>query len=315
MEVIDNLQCLLESRKSTAPVMIVGDMNTGLPQKPRISLDWYKNRPFSKRSLLLYDFLCENELCVGNFAFNQDYSYTYFKKDINSYIDHVFLSSYAMKCVVKCVILPHEADNVSDHLPISTEINLVSKGNKDMSSKGKELQIYPKGYWSDPVFQKSYAMEVENALKSCVIKDMQTVTEKSAGNYINSRSRTICEILHTSVERCLLKYPPKKKFRNKPWWNKECFKARRRNRLFHYLWKEAGRPSSSNVYETYKSAKRHYRQTCHKAMQNKIAMPFKTLDRLHSAKNSKQFWNIVRKSKKNDVQDDAISNSTLTEYL
>ena len=61
------------------------------------------------------------------------------------------------------------------------------------------------------------------------------------------------------------------------------------------------------MYETYKSAKRHYRQTCHKAMQNKIAMP------LHSAKNSKQFWNIVRK--KNDVQDDAISNSTLTEYF
>ena len=59
----------------------------------------------------------------------------------------------------------------------------------------------------------------------------------------------------------------------------------------------------------------HYRQTCHKAMQNKIAMPFKTLDRLHSAKNSKQFWNIVRKSKQNDVQDDAISNSTLTEYF
>ena len=70
MEVIDSLQCLLESRKSTAPVMIVGDMNTGLPQKPRISLDWYKNGPFSKSSLLLYDFLCENELCVGNFAFN-----------------------------------------------------------------------------------------------------------------------------------------------------------------------------------------------------------------------------------------------------
>ena len=65
-----------------------------------------------------------------------------------------------MKCVVKCVILPHEADNVSDHLPISTEINLVSKGNKDMSSKGKELQIYDKGNWSDPIFQKSYAMEV-----------------------------------------------------------------------------------------------------------------------------------------------------------
>ena len=154
MGVIDNLQCLLESRESTAPVMIVGDMNTSLPQKPRISLDWYKNRPFSKRSLLLNDFLCENELCVGNFAFNQDYSYTYFKKDINSYIDHVFLSSYAMKCVVKCVILPHEADNVSDHLPISTEINLVSKGNKDMSSKGKELQIYPEGNWSSYISEE-----------------------------------------------------------------------------------------------------------------------------------------------------------------
>ena len=53
-------------------------------------------------------------------------------------------------------------------------------------------------------------MEVENALKSCVIKDMKIVTEESAGNYINSRYRTICEILHTSVERCLLKYPPKR---------------------------------------------------------------------------------------------------------
>ena len=69
-----------------------------------------------------------------------------------------------MKCVVKCVILPHEADSINDHLPISTENNLVSKGKKDMSNKRKELQIYNKHNWSDPVFRKSYAMEVVNTM-------------------------------------------------------------------------------------------------------------------------------------------------------
>ena len=42
--------------------MIVGDFNTRLPQDEMLSRFWYRGNRFSKRSLMLYDFICDNDL-------------------------------------------------------------------------------------------------------------------------------------------------------------------------------------------------------------------------------------------------------------
>ena len=138
--------------------------------------------------------------------------------------------------------------------------------------------------------------------RSCVIKDMKIVTEESAGNYINSRYRTICEILHTSVERCLLKYPPKRNLEINLGGTKSVLK-----------------PEDVTIYSTIYGRKLDVPPLvmCMKHINllnvitaKHVIRPDYTLQKIPS-----NFWNIVRKSKKNDVQDDVISNSTLTEYF
>ena len=56
METLDNLKSLMESTVAQCPMLIVGDMNTSLPTSETLDSGWYKKHPFSKRSLILYDF-------------------------------------------------------------------------------------------------------------------------------------------------------------------------------------------------------------------------------------------------------------------
>ena len=69
--------------------MIVGDMNDALPQKQQLSFNWHRLRPFNAHSLILYDFVCDNDMCIGNFGYNQTVNYTYFKGVNRTYIVHV----------------------------------------------------------------------------------------------------------------------------------------------------------------------------------------------------------------------------------
>ena len=117
MEILDKLQCLIDSSAAKAPVIITGDMNTCLPQVKTMARNWYHQRPFSRRSGILYEFLCENKLC--DFAFKQDINYTYRRNSLRSYIDHLFLPKYLLDNLVKCSILYDCENNLSDHFALS----------------------------------------------------------------------------------------------------------------------------------------------------------------------------------------------------
>ena len=84
---------------------------------------------------------------------------------------------------------------------------------------------------------------------------------------------------------------------------------------FHHIWKQCGRPNSGIVYDSYKTAKRNYRKVCNKAINNKVKLSFKTLDQLYKSRSSKQFWNVIRKSKSTAITDSAISMKCLTDYF
>lgn len=81
VETLDLLQDFLDTKLNAecSPTVIMGDFNVSLPQAQQLGNNWYKVRPFNQHSLLLYDFLCNNELLVSNFSFKQNVNYTYFK--------------------------------------------------------------------------------------------------------------------------------------------------------------------------------------------------------------------------------------------
>ena len=73
----------------------MGDMNTSLPQNITLQKNWHRQHPYNNRSVILYDFILDNNLCVGNFMFQQNLNYTYRKNGFMSYIDHVLISKYS----------------------------------------------------------------------------------------------------------------------------------------------------------------------------------------------------------------------------
>jgi len=67
-ETLDILQSSLDTIEPS-PVMIVGDMNTSLPQHHQLSRYWHRTHPFNVYSYMLHDFMCNNDFIVANFAF------------------------------------------------------------------------------------------------------------------------------------------------------------------------------------------------------------------------------------------------------
>ena len=74
---------MIEETSGPTPFCVVGDMNAELPVKATMQQNWYKQRPFNRRSVLLYDFMCDHELFICNGA-NSSYIY-YIAKNSYAY--------------------------------------------------------------------------------------------------------------------------------------------------------------------------------------------------------------------------------------
>ena len=322
IDTLDQLQSLIDDSDPGVPIMIIGDMNACLPWTSTICKTWYKKRPYSRRSLALYGFLQDNELAVENFQFDQDCDYTYYKGSSRSYIDHVFVPGHMVDNVTKCQIISHEeGDNPSDHLPLSTALDVAFTcrpivDDVNISSVPDSVTSFPRAKWDNPTFLKQYADAVDSSLLFPRAKP--TINKENALEQINKQYDHLCKTLHSSVESSLQAAPQTKcnrNVKNSKWWNQDCAKAKRRNNLFHYIWKESGKPVTGITYENYKFAKKQFRKVCRQAANSKIKFPFTRMDKLYETNNSKQLWNIIRKCKNTNVRNHAISNEKLTEYF
>ena len=313
MDMIDKIQCLVDLSDANAPVIIMGDMNAALPQHDTIAQNWYKKHPFGSRSLLLYEFLHANDMCVANFSYKQEVNYTFKRNNIVSYIDHVFIPSYMINNLIKCSIIDECADNLSDHLAISTTLEIdVPVGSVKNKS---EMKTHPRGKWSNPDFQEAYSAELDKSLSALNTVDINSVTSETALNTVNKLYNSLCKIMHDCVVKCLQKMPRSKPFCGKSWWNNDCAVAKRRNVLFHHIWKESGCPSQGIIYDSYKCAKKSYRKACRSAVKTQCSTSFKLIDSLYKAKDSKSLWNIIRKTKESITHTDAISMEKLEAYF
>ena len=79
LETLEKLSFVLENCNKDSPTIIVGDLNTRLPRSGSLNENWYRDKPFSRRSAILYDFICDNQMAVANFCFNQPVNHTYSK--------------------------------------------------------------------------------------------------------------------------------------------------------------------------------------------------------------------------------------------
>ena len=186
----------------------------------------------------MYDFISQNDLCVADFLFEQNVNYTYKHGSHESYIDHVLIPKFFSNQVTKCDILDSAEDNVSDDLAISSTFLVYvphCKTERERCGHGTP-QAVPLAKWSDAEFVRHYKLAVEASMENITMLDINSV-ESTAQLCIGVLNPNVCG-------------------KKKHWWTRECTFSKNRNRLFHYIWKSCGRPSSIVVYNCYKYARK-----------------------------------------------------------
>ena len=316
MNVIQEIQGFVDNCDS--PCMIVGDFNTRLPQSSSLSNKWYKRRPFTKRSVLLYDFICDNQLYVANFSYHQNVNYTFFNSVSRSYIDHVLVPEYLQENVLDCSIQEVCADNTSDHLAIQCSLKLSVSRPKD--SEECELSLcpkYPRPKWDDTRVRARYTASLNDRLQAVRPIDARGVSSaETAACYVNTLTSTLVSVMHEAASSCSERNslrPPSRKQRH--WWTSDCTVARDRTRLFFNIWKAMGKPQHGEAFVCYKDARRTYRKTCRRAHVSRSKQFTDLVTQLYRAKHTGHFWNLVRRTRASKTNWDAISVTALYEHF
>ena len=314
LQTLDLVQSILDT--CDAPTVIMGDFNTTLPEEVTLVDNWYCKKPYKRRSGVLYDFISNNEMCVANFLFPQDICYTFKSVKGSSYIDHILIPTYMYENVLNCRILDGDSDNVSDHCAVAVNLDIKVEFTSNDRNPGSLLPIFPYPKWHDGDFLSRYADNMCEVMNNMPIILPESVSPCKAKNQINSYYNSICTAMHDSVKVSLITEPGNHRLRKrKSWWNQSCKQARDRNRLFHYVWKAAGRPTRGTVYDTYKAARKNYRKCCREAVNILRFDSYKLIEQLHMERNSRKMWNIIRKTKSKTATNESVSMDKLTSYF
>ena len=319
-ETLDVLQSVLDMCPPS-PVMIVGDMNASLPTQKKLSGMWYRQSPYNQHSLLLYDFLCSNDLCVANFAYGQSVDYTYTKGNKKSYIDHVFLSRYSFEQLTNCSIVDFNVNDEwsSDHLPIRTEILMnIDSGATTGENKLQHPPVFAHVNWDHPDSSVKYKQFVADGLQAVHKIDVDDIVNVSdAQRILDDKCDEITRVIHAASEKTVNGKTSnyKGKYSKTPWWSYDCQVTRDRARFWRSLWAQCGKPRTGAVYNCYKSVKKAYRQACRQAVSSNHRARFNMINTLYRCRNMKQFWNRIRMCKDRCNQTgDEIAISCLTKF-
>ena len=257
IETLDILQGCIDSCDMW-PVMVVGDMNSALPRAALLPTNWYRKHPFTTHSLLLYDFLVQNDLYFGNHCSKQKVQYRYFIGQHTSYIDYVLVSNHFSDQITSCNILSDIVDNVSDHLPLRTCISLQLKQPFATDiSRGADIEKYPLMDWSDKALCARYSdIMSQSSLCFRPIPTSSVTTVDQARNAMNAMNKQLNTLFHDTVQTICDDNLPKYKgtYKRNTWWTKDCYIARDRHRFRYRIWKSCDRPRQGRIYDCYKLA-------------------------------------------------------------
>ena len=319
VDVLDQLQCVIDEC-ADAPVMLVGDMNTNLPKHNELSRAWFRCRPFNQHSSILYDFLCNNDLIIADFSFDQLVNYTYELGENRSYIDHVFISSYSLNNVNKCNIICEDIEWASDHLPLRTQYDLLVTDECTRPQHVLECtNRYPRMNWDKVDTPREYQKHINEEIcdTSDFYRQMRNISDCiSAEKFVNSYPDLLTHAMHNSCSTLNEKKAQKPKCRRVPWWSQDCTIARDKTRFWRKLWLKCDKNRHTQVFNIYKYVKKIYRNVRRKTMLNFHRHNFDIITDLFKHGDSKKFWNRVRRSKTaGNFNNDDINVNSLRDFF
>ena len=168
---LNTLSAIINMYMDEGEIMIVGDYQTF----PSIIYDNASRNSLKRNPLspLLHSFIEEHNLELIDVTRGTGPTYTYQHKTLpnQSYVDHVSVLRETSLTISSCTIYPLEANNMSDHQPLTTtlqtsdNISINSIVQDDISKHGN---FVPKSCWKRLDFIESYQKHLSNKLTECL---------------------------------------------------------------------------------------------------------------------------------------------------
>ena len=296
---LNTLSAIIKMYMDEGEIMIVGDYQTF----PSIIYDNASRNSLKRNPLspLLHSFIEEHNLELIDVTRGTGPTYTYQHKTLpnQSYVDHVSVLRETSLTISSCTIYPLEANNMSDHQPLTTtlqtsdNISINSIVHDDISKHGN---LIPKSCWKRLDFIESYQKHLSNKLTEC-LNDCEFLHDV----FLESARAAHQETVKT----------PKAPF-SKCWWTPELTACKRILSQHFNKWRDEGFPrETDNIpFNCYQLARKNFRKAI-KAAQNKII--FTKYMQINSLRrtNPRKFWTNMRKLKDTNQRRPFIINNKL----
>ena len=294
---LDILEDVITECSKKGAVLVIGDLNVhfGREHGPR---GWGKTTNNAKKLLN-----CMNKLdmSVIDMWDCQGPSYTYTWAKGHSYLDHCVVSNDWSGIIGKCQVHQDVIQNVSDHLPISIELNLA------LLPTAAEHNLHRVAWHklSKPEREVLYAEPLEEAVNSLLLEQgvdpEDILKERNTEDHNNIHIDIIVQRLVYNILAISSKLPQIKYNKAlKPYWDHELTKLSKAEKQSKRDWVMAGRPtaeSGSPEFRIYKDAKREFRK---RQRQNTYNYEKNCMEELGKTQDMDQkfFWHVIRKHRR-----------------
>ena len=246
---LSDLEEVLNTLPRSQPVVIAGDFNAHLG---RLGDPKCNDTP-NAQGRALKDLIDRNNLFVASLGEDTGGPvYTYCSGDTRRTIDYILVNQSASYLVSTTSIHDDHPLNTSDHLALSAVLEV----SVDHSRNGNHANQRPRVNWevaSTSPYLKEYSAEVEKLVFPLIGSSYDSITQIEWEIQLVTQGITKIAVQHLPLRKPRGK--PKRQF-NDPGLRALC----RESKQTWHQWKEAGRPTSGDLFERKKRMKRAVRQ-------------------------------------------------------
>ena len=163
-EYLHELENAISALQSDGRVLVTGDFNAHLGSLGGSRCSGITNT----QGQLLFDLMCRTNMFAASLChISSGPAYTYFSGDHHTTVDYCLLDNHAAHILQQCSTSAHHTLNFSDHLPISTELNLIPLSLPEPTNP-------PKTNWKRALREGSivcYQQSVSSLLSCCPALD------------------------------------------------------------------------------------------------------------------------------------------------
>ena len=251
----------------------------------------------NKLSKHLTEFMEENELNPIDITKGEGPTYTYQHISLpnRSYIDHILTSNELSKKTCHTKVIEPSASNISDHLPVTTTIEL-KKSEQIESIKQDEPNEYPQlpnFIWYNKRFISIYQNRIDSAIKQLTLNANDIETDISK---LNETLRQCASDSFAQLNNNHFNFKPKK------WWSNDLTLSRNKLHQMFNLWRDQGFPRSQDniAFQRYLFARKQFRNMVKRAKNQANVDHYINVDKLKNL-DARSYWKNI-KINKNSAQ-------------